>query len=325
MYTPKMLNGLLSNYMNQNSFQLAPQELLEPVNYILQLGGKRLRPLLMLMTYNLYKEDVKAALPAAYAYEIFHNFSLVHDDIMDEAAIRRGQTTIHKKYGINTGILSGDVMLIYAYRYLSQITNKGNLSKIVNIFNKTATDVCIGQQYDMNFETEDAITVEEYLKMIEYKTASLIASSMKTGAILAEVDDKDCNHIFEFGRNIGIAFQLQDDILDTFGNAATFGKRIGGDIVQNKKTYLVIKALELANVAQKKQLQELLSTIPEDEATKIKKVTELFNALHIKEIANKKKEEYHVLAMNHLQAVNVSKDKKLYLMELAKSLLKRKY
>ncbi len=323
MYTVKAIKSLFLEYMEANKFELSPRELFEPVDYILQLGGKRLRPVLLLMSYNLYQEDIKAALPAAYAYEIFHNFSLVHDDIMDEAPIRRGKATIHQKYDINTGILSGDVMLIYAYKYLLDLEKKEAIPEILSIFTKVSTDVCIGQQYDINFETANQVAIEEYLKMIELKTAALIAGAMYSGALLAGATKVDCQNLYEFGLNIGTAFQLQDDILDTFGNAATFGKRIGGDIVQNKKTYLVLTALERANSAQKKQIEDLLSSHPIDEAGKIKEVTELFNELNIKELANKKRDEYHSRALKNLDSLAIDREKLTPLKMVAESLLQR--
>ncbi len=323
MYTVKALKSLFLEYMEANKFDYSPRELFEPVDYILQLGGKRLRPVLLLMSYNLYKEDIKAALPAAYAYEIFHNFSLVHDDIMDEAPLRRGKATIHQKYDINTGILSGDVMLIYAYKYLLDIEKKEVIPEILSIFTKVSADVCIGQQYDINFETAKQVTIEEYLKMIELKTAALIAGAMYTGALLAGASKVDCQNLYEFGLNIGTAFQLQDDILDTYGDAATFGKRIGGDIVQNKKTYLVLTALERANSTQRKQLENLLSSHPVDEEAKIEEVTQLFNELNIKELANKKRDEYHLKAVKNLESLAIEGKKLIPLKNVAESLLKR--
>ena len=323
MYTTQELRSLFLDYMQQHNFQFEPKELFEPVDYILQLGGKRLRPVLVLMSHNLYQPEVKTALSAAYAYEIFHNFSLVHDDIMDEAPLRRGKATIHQKYDINTGILSGDVMLIYAYKYLLETADKSLVPDLMTLFSKVATEVCIGQQYDMNFETSSSITIAAYLQMIEYKTASLIAGALQTGAILAGAPKEDLYHIYEFGRNLGIAFQLQDDILDTYGNAATFGKRIGGDIVQNKKTYLVLQAMQLANDRQKKVLEDLLSTYPKDEEAKITAVVAIFDALDIKSIANEKKEVYHQKALEHLAAVKVEEKRKIHLQGIAKGLLVR--
>jgi len=323
MHTPSELKSLFLDYMQQHNFQLAPKELFEPVDYILQLGGKRLRPVLLLMSHNLYQTEVDSALSAAYAYEIFHNFSLVHDDIMDEAPLRRGKATIHQKYDINTGILSGDVMLIYAYKYLLETPDKNLVPELMTLFSKVAAEVCIGQQYDMNFETSDSITIAAYLQMIEYKTASLIAGALKTGALLAGAPAEDLYHLYEFGRNLGIAFQLQDDILDTYGNAATFGKRIGGDIVQNKKTYLVLKAMQLANNTQKQVLENLLSTYPKEEEAKIATVVDIFDALDIKAIASEKKDEYHQKAIAHLALVKVVEERKIHLQEIAKELLER--
>lgn len=323
MHTSQELRSLFLEYMQQHNFQLSPKELFEPVDYIMQLGGKRLRPVLLLMSYNLYQEEVNPALPAAYAYEIFHNFSLVHDDIMDEAPLRRGKATIHQKYDINTGILSGDVMLIYAYKYLLEVTDKTLVPELMALFSKVAAEVCIGQQYDINFETSFNTTIAAYLQMIEYKTASLIAGALKTGAILAGAPAKDLHHVYEFGRNLGIAFQLQDDILDTYGTAATFGKRIGGDIAQNKKTYLVLKALQLANSKQKQTLEKLLTSYPKDEEAKIAAVVDVFNALDIPVIASKIKEEYHQKAIQHLMAMDIEKEQIKPLQGLAKELLVR--
>jgi len=323
MYTPPELRSFFLDYMQQHNFQFSPKELFEPVDYILQLGGKRLRPILLLMSHNLYQAKIDAALPAAYSYEIFHNFSLVHDDIMDEAPLRRGKPTIHQKYDINTGILSGDVMLIYAYRYLLEVPDKNLVPELMSLFSKVASEVCIGQQYDMNFETSTTVTIAAYLQMIEYKTASLIAGALQTGTILAGAPAADRHHIYEFGRNLGIAFQLQDDILDTYGNAATFGKRIGGDIVQNKKTYLVLKAMQLANNTQKQVLEELLSSYPKDETAKIAAVVAIFDALDIKSIASRKKDGYHQKAIEHLALVKVAEERKIHLKEIAKELLER--
>lgn len=323
MYTIKALKTLFLEYMEANRFAFSPRELFEPVDYILQLGGKRLRPVLLLMSYNLYKKEVTPALPAAYAYEIFHNFSLVHDDIMDEASLRRGKSTVHHKYDINTGILSGDVMLIYAYKYLLDLEKKEAIPEVLSTFTKVSTEVCIGQQYDINFETAKQVTIAEYLQMIESKTAALIAGAMYTGALLAGATKLDCQNLYEFGTNIGIAFQLQDDILDTYGNAATFGKRIGGDIVQNKKTYLVLTALEKANREQRIQLERMLSSRPIDEENKIKVVTQLFNDLNIRELANEKKDDYHLKALKNLENLTIDASKLLPLKEVAESLLQR--
>ena len=264
------LQETFQKYLKENIFNQTPQELYQPVNYILKLGGKRLRPVILLMSYNLFKETVEKALPAAFAIEIFHNFSLLHDDIMDEAPLRRGQPTVHIKYDVNTGILSGDVMLIYAYQYILQLEDQSNIPALMRIFNKVAIEVCEGQQYDMNFETSQEVKIVDYLKMIELKTSVLLAGAMKMGAVIAGAPEKDANHLYEFGKNIGIAFQLQDDILDTFGDPEKFGKKVGGDIAQNKKTYLLLKAMELAKGSRKQALSDLITQNYIEEATKIK-------------------------------------------------------
>jgi len=278
MYSVPNLKKIYLEYLHANPFSKAPQALFEPVDYIMQLGGKRLRPILVLMGYNLFREDIQPALPIAQAVEIFHNFSLVHDDIMDEAPLRRGQPTVHHKYDTNTGILSGDVMLIYAYHYLLKIKEERLIAPIVKVFTEVAEAVCVGQQYDMNFETSNSVTIPEYLKMIENKTALLLVGALKMGAILAEADEQDVYHLGEFGRNVGIAFQLQDDILDTFGDPEKFGKRVGGDIVQNKKTFLVLKTMEVANEADKNKLLTLMQSYPKDEEKKIEEVRAIFRA-----------------------------------------------
>ena len=276
----------------------------------MRLGGKRLRPVLVLMAYNLFKKDFQPALPIAYAVEIFHNFSLVHDDIMDEAPLRRGQPTVHQKYDNNTGILSGDVMLIYAYQYLLKIENKALIPKIIQEFTNVAEAVCIGQQYDMDFEKDITVTIPDYLKMIENKTAMLLVGALKMGAMLTETAETDVFHVGEFGRNIGLAFQLQDDILDTFGNPETFGKKVGGDIAQNKKTFLVLKTLEIANPEDKQKLLELLTTYPKEEVQKIESVKAIFQKYNIQQEADALKNTYQDKAMEHLAKVKVEKNRK---------------
>jgi len=324
MYTVAQLKDAFLNYLQQNPFSKAPQRLFEPIDYIMQLGGKRLRPILVLMAYNLYKEDIKPALPIAQAVEIFHNFSLVHDDIMDEAPLRRGQPTVHYKYDTNTGILSGDVMLIYAYSYLLKVKQREVIPEIVKTFTEVAEAVCIGQQYDMDFETSNEVTIPAYLMMIEHKTAFLLVGALKMGAILAGATAEDIFHLGEFGRNIGIAFQLQDDILDTFGDPEKFGKRVGGDILQNKKTFLVLKTLEIANEVDKKQLEILMNSTPADEEKKITDVRAIFQKNKIRVLANKIQNEYQDKAMNHLRKVSVGAQKKEELSTLAAVLLSRK-
>ena len=246
---PKITSMLsLSDYQNIISEEFSnihiekhPKSLYEPIDYILSLGGKRIRPVLTLMAADIFDGDHKKAISAAKAVEMFHNFSLVHDDIMDDAPLRRGNETVHEKWNLNTGILSGDAMLILAYQYFENYEPK-IFQALAKLFSKTALEVCEGQQYDVDFETRDDVTIPEYLKMIEYKTAVLLGAAMKMGAIVAETSEENADLIYNFGLNLGIAFQLQDDYLDAFGNPETFGKQVGGDIIENKKTYLYLKA-----------------------------------------------------------------------------------
>lgn len=312
-------------YRLQHPFDRDPTGLYTPVNYIMELGGKRLRPILALLGYELFQEDYQPALPLAYAIEVFHNFSLVHDDIMDAAPLRRGQATVHQKWNLNTAILSGDVMLIYAYDYLLQLNTPDRMADIVRVFNRVAREVCEGQQMDMDFETRADVSIPEYLKMIELKTSVLIAGALEMAALAAGADAADVRHLYEFGRNVGIAFQLQDDILDTFGDASAVGKQIGGDIVQNKKTFLILKALELASVADRDLLQSLMNTPTLDAESKITQILALLQKLDIRVLAQKAKQEFQDQAFAHLAAVEVPTARKQIIEQLAHALLDREH
>ncbi|MEO1487274.1 MAG: polyprenyl synthetase family protein [Bacteroidota bacterium] len=252
-----------------------PESLYAPIDYIMQLGGKRMRPVLTLMAAEVFGGQAKDAMNAAMAIEVFHNFSLVHDDIMDDAPLRRGKTTVHEKWDVNTGILSGDAMLILAYQFFESYEPE-MFKALVSLFSTTAIEVCEGQQYDVDFETRTDVTLEEYLKMIAYKTAVLVAAAMKMGAITAGASGEDAQSIYEFGKNLGIAFQLQDDYLDAFGDAESFGKQVGGDIIENKKTVLFIKALEFSDTEQREQLLSLYSKQPDDATEKVEAVKAIF-------------------------------------------------
>jgi geranylgeranyl diphosphate synthase, type II len=322
LHSLKAIQALYTRYAEKHPFDQTPSELYEPINYILNVGGKRFRPALVLMGYNLFKEDIENALGPAHAIEIFHNFTLVHDDIMDEAPLRRGNPTIHTKYNTNVAILSGDVMLIYAYEYLLK-TDPSVVHKVVKAFNRFAIAVCEGQQLDVNFETRNDVSIAEYIKMIELKTAALLAGALEIGAYVAGANEEDAYHIAEFGRNVGIAFQLQDDILDTFGDPEKFGKKVGGDIAQNKKTYLVLKSQELADEATAAELQTLLSTKPEDEKGKIEKVTDIYNKLEVRKYATLEKAKYLDAAYLHLEGIKVEDSKKAVLVSFAKMLVDR--
>lgn len=316
------LREIFLQYLEANRFEQAPKGLYEPINYILNIGGKRMRPVLLLLACQMFKDDTEAALPAALAVEIFHNFTLLHDDIMDDANLRRGKATVHQKYDTNTAILSGDVMMIYAYHYISKLPTP-LIPKALNIINRLAIGVCEGQQYDMDFETSETVTIPEYLKMIEYKTAVLLSGSMEMGALIGGANEQDARHIANFGRDIGIAFQLQDDILDTFGDPAKFGKKVSGDIIQNKKTFLVLKTLELADFADSENLRALMQTYPTDPSDKIQEVKALFQQYNIRTIAEKEMDTYLTDALAHLDAVSVNDDRKTDIRELARYLIKR--
>ena len=299
-----------------------PKNLYEPINYILGLGGKRLRPVLTLMTAEIFNCSYEKALNAALSIEVFHNFSLVHDDIMDDAPLRRGKETVHEKWDINTGILSGDAMLIMAYQ-LFENYDANTFQKLAKLFSKTALEVCEGQQYDVDFETRNDVTIAEYLKMIEYKTAVLVGAAMKMGAIVADASVEDQNNVYEFGRNLGIAFQLQDDYLDAFGDPNTFGKQVGGDIIENKKTYLYLKALEFCNDTDKLELQKLFASNPEDIATKIEITKQLFVSSGSAEATKKAIENYTNKAFLVLNTLKISEEKKALLKAFGNSLMNR--
>ena len=295
----------------------------EPVNYILKLGGKRLRPLLALMGYHVFADDFRQALPVAMAVELFHNFSLIHDDIMDEAPLRRGNPTVHSRFGLNSGILSGDVMLIYAQQYLLDAGDATLSARLLKSFNRCAIQVCEGQQWDVDFERMSEVSIPQYLHMIEYKTAVLLACSLEMGAMTAGASDSDLHHLYEFGRKLGIAFQLQDDLLDTFGDAGKFGKKTGGDIVQNKKTFLILKALELADANARTNLLRLMNTPTADEPSKIREVTHMLQQLEVPLLAKEERNLYHQQAIGHLDQVAAPEVRKSTLYQLAEFLLDR--
>lgn len=314
---------LISDYFTELNLAKEPKNLYEPIEYILTLGGKRMRPILTLMATEVFDVDCKKALAAATAIEVFHNFSLVHDDIMDDAPLRRGQETVHEKWDINTGILSGDAMLIVAYQHFEEY-EPAIFRDLAKLFSKTALEVCEGQQYDVDFEKRDDVTIPEYLKMIEYKTAVLVGAAMKMGAIVAETSCENANLIYEFGLNLGIAFQLQDDYLDAFGDPKTFGKQVGGDIIENKKTYLYLKAIEFATAEEKEQLLHLFSIQPNENTDKINSVKEIFNQTGASEATQVAIEEYTFKAFDTLEQMNIDSHKKEILHQFGKNLMDRK-
>lgn len=309
--------------LEQEVFLREPKNLYEPIRYILSLGGKRMRPVLTLLSAEIFGVDYKKALPAAIAVEVFHNFSLVHDDIMDDAPLRRGQETVHEKWDLNTGILSGDAMLILAYQYFEKY-EPAIFKSLAKLFSKTALEVCEGQQWDMDFENRDDVTISEYLKMIEYKTAVLVAAAMKMGAIVAETSEANCCDIYDFGLNLGIAFQIQDDYLDAFGNPETFGKQVGGDIIENKKTYLYLKAQEFASANEDAQLMHLFSIRPSDNHDKIDSVKNIFNTTGASDAALKAIKDYTFKAFDTLERMDIPSDRKEVLRIFGENLMERK-
>ncbi|UQD55772.1 polyprenyl synthetase family protein [Flavobacterium sp. K5-23] len=311
-----------SSYLKKQTILKEPKNLYEPIAYIVGLGGKRMRPVLTLMAAEVFNADYEKALPAAMAVEVFHNFSLVHDDIMDDAPLRRGNPTVHEKWNINTGILSGDAMLILAYQFFEQY-EPVIFRDLAKLFSKTALEVCEGQQWDVDFETRDDVTIPEYLKMIEYKTAVLVAAAMKMGAIVAETSEENANLIYEFGLNLGLAFQLQDDYLDAFGNPETFGKQVGGDIIENKKTYLYLKAIAFSEKTQADELRKLFAIQPEDNSNKIESAKKIFNDSGASAATQQAIKEYTFKAFETLDKMNIEDDKKEVLRVFGQNLMGR--
>lgn len=322
MQSIEVLKYNFLNYMASKVEVKNPVNLYEPITYILDLGGKRLRPVLTLLACELYNGNVKKAYDAALAIEVFHNFTLIHDDIMDNANIRRGKPTVHVKWNQNAGILSGDAMLIMAYQFLENYN--GDLFKnITSLFSKTALEVCEGQQLDIDFETRLDVSIDEYLEMIKLKTSVLVAAALKMGALIADVDGKQADLLYDFGLNLGIAFQLQDDYLDTFGDEATFGKKIGGDIAENKKTFLFLKALEKCDIEDKEKLIDLYSNCSIDSNTKVNEVIFIFNKYNIKQLVLNEINFYTNKAYEIIENLNLTADKKNTLKNLGYSLIQR--
>lgn len=316
------LQEIINTEIDQLSFPLHPAELYEPIKYILALGGKRMRPALLLMACDLFGGDVKKAVPSALAIEVFHNFTLMHDDIMDNAPLRRGKTTVHEKWNKNVAILSGDVMLVESYKLLMQVED-ALLRTTMTIFNDTAVGVCEGQQLDMEFEKRSEVHIDEYINMIRLKTAVLLGGALKIGALIGGADEKDAALLQTFGEQIGIAFQLQDDILDVYGNPEKFGKQVGGDILSNKKTFLQIKALELANAEQSTALNKWFSGTQFEAAEKIEAVTGIYDQLNIRHHAWETMHQYADKAFAALEAISLPSERKQYLRGFAEGLMVR--
>lgn len=319
MQTFEQLAIQFAENFSAEHFPKSPATLYDPNRYFLKLGGKRIRPVCVLMGNELFDDINKDAWDVGTAVELFHNFTLIHDDIMDAAPLRRGMETVHHKFGTNTAILAGDVMLVQAYEYLNRI-NESYQKRITNLFNIAAREVCEGQQLDMDFEKIETVSLVEYINMIALKTSVLLGCSLKMGAVLGGASKGNTDHIYAFGKNLGIAFQIQDDYLDAFGDPEKFGKQVGGDILANKKTFLLIRALEVANAEQKTALDKLLTSNPAD---KVARVLSIYKACKVGDWANELKESYYQSALKHLEDVNVVSSRKGPLTELASFLIQR--
>ena len=322
MLTIEDYQEIIKDKIESLSFEQQPFELYDPIDYTLKLGGKRLRPTLTLMACDIFDGNINESIDAAIGLETFHNFTLLHDDIMDKAPIRRGMPTVYKKWDANRAILSGDTMMVLAYDFLLN-SPKDLLFDLFSIFNKVGKEVCEGQQYDINFETINQVSINEYLNMIKLKTAVLIGGSLKVGAIIARTSEKNASLIYDFGENIGMAFQLQDDLLDAFGDTNTFGKQVGGDIKTNKKTYLFLKALEVSNKEDKQKLLDLYSIAGESNQQKFEEVLTIFKKYNIEDKTRQLMEEYYNKAVVFLKKIGLSDSKATVFTQLADTLMKR--
>jgi len=313
---------LIQHYIDSLPYDRKPESLYEPIKYVLSLGGKRIRPMLMLMSYALYKDDVESILPQAIGLETYHNYTLLHDDLMDNADVRRGMPTVHRKWDANTAILSGDSMLVLAYQRM-QNCPADKLPAVLDVFTTTALEIGEGQQYDMEFETRNDVREEEYIEMIRLKTSVLLACATKIGAIMADAPKEDVDNLYRFGERMGLAFQLQDDFLDVYGDPKVFGKAIGGDITSNKKTYMLINAIGKAESKDKETLMGWINAKDFDREEKVKAVTEIYTRLGIDTMAKAKMEEYYAEALAALAKVSVPEEKKAQLREYAAKMMKR--
>ncbi|MGB4775756.1 MAG: polyprenyl synthetase family protein [Daejeonella sp.] len=322
MKTITELQKIINQAIAEKQYTGSPKELYEPINYLMDLGGKRMRPVLLLMACNLYTNNIDGAINPALGIEVFHNFTLVHDDIMDQAPLRRGKPTVHKKWNENIAILSGDVMLVESYKLMMQV-NPEILIPVLNTFNNTAVGVCEGQQIDMNFEKRNHVEAEEYINMIRLKTAILLGCALKIGALIGGSSKTDAELLYDFGVNLGIAFQLQDDILDVYGDPEKFGKQVGGDIISNKKTFMLIKAKELANGHLADDLDQWLNYSADDVLDKINAVISIYNSLQVKELAQTEMNGFVKKALESLDKVSIDNKRKENLKTFADQLLVR--
>lgn len=324
MKTANEILSMVNEFLANLPYERKPKSLYEPIRYVLSMGGKRIRPTLMLLGYNLFKDNPEKILMNAVALETYHNYTLLHDDLMDNADLRRGHETVHKKWDANTAILSGDSMLVLAYERMAQCDEK-HLAKVLKLFTTTALEIGEGQQFDMEFENRNDVKEEEYIEMIRLKTSVLLACALKMGAILADASDEDSENLYKFGEQIGLAFQLQDDYLDVYGDTKVFGKEIGGDITSNKKTYMLINAFNLADEAQRAELQKWVDAEDFDRKEKVAAVTRLYNEIGIDKMAQDKIAYYFEQSKKYLDAVNVPAERKEELAKYAQKMMKRQY
>lgn len=324
MKTADEILSMVNEFLANLPYERKPKSLYDPIRYVLSMGGKRIRPTLMLLGYNLFKDNPEKILMNAVALETYHNYTLLHDDLMDNADLRRGHETVHKKWDANTAILSGDSMLVLAYERMAQCDEK-HLAKVLKLFTTTALEIGEGQQFDMEFENRNDVKEEEYIEMIRLKTSVLLACALKMGAILADASDEDAENLYKFGEQIGLAFQLQDDYLDVYGDTKVFGKEIGGDITSNKKTYMLINAFNLADDTQRAELQKWVDAKDFDRAEKVAAVTRLYNEIGIDKLAQDKIAYYFEQSKKYLDAVNVPAERKEELAKYAQKMMKRQY
>ena len=323
MLTATEIQEKVNAYIASLPYERKPKSLYDPIEYVLAAGGKRIRPSFVLMAYNLFHDDVDRILPVATALETYHNYTLLHDDLMDKADMRRGRPTVHKKWDDNTAILSGDTMLVLAYEHLAKCDTK-YLKPALDLFTETALEVSEGQQFDMEFETRNDVAEEEYIEMIRLKTSVLLACALKMGAVVAGASDADANALYAFGEKVGLAFQLQDDLLDVYGDPKVFGKAIGGDITSNKKTFMLINAFNRADAGTRAELERWTTATQFDPAEKIAAVTEIYNRLGIDKLAEQRIKEYFEQSRQHLDELSVSDDRKAVLREYTERMMNRK-
>ncbi len=324
MLTTSYIIKLINDYIANMPYTRKPADLYDPIRYVLSMGGKRIRPVLMLLSYNMYKDDPEKILSSACAIETYHNYTLLHDDLMDNADMRRGKMTVHKKWNPNTAILSGDSMLVLSYQRMAQC-DVTKLKDVLDLFTETALEIGDGQQYDMDFETRNDVTEDEYIEMIRLKTSVLLACALKIGAILADAPADDAENLYRYGEQVGIAFQLQDDFLDVYGDPNVFGKKIGGDILCNKKTYMLINALSMANDSQRAELNHWIESKDYDPQAKIVAVTKLYDEIGIRKLCEEKVSYYFQQSLYYINKVKVDDSKKVELRHFIDSLMDRKY